>query len=291
MIVEIKQHTDQSAASVGLDKYNRSKIPGTFEILQPSKGYDGRWLTGIDENSLAINSMRDIAIRDKVKEETIALRKDLESLLNIDLGANNDAFWGTYKIILKDNFSLNFSNAQDKLKYYVLIANQYAAPELDAVNNPEYANTKYYVSRKEEEVRERVITAKVKDEARAKLLEISKNSNKFILIAKYLLGARRIKEGMNEGVIYEELSNFLNDTKEKSNLAKFIEATNKTVEDLQYKLTLDEAVRIGIIKVREGYYQRGNATYGRSLKEALDYLSSVGNSAEFSSLKDEVDNN
>lgn len=290
MIVEVKQHADQSSASVGLDKYDRSKIPGTFEILQPAKGYDGRWLTGIDENSLAINSMRDQATKEKIKEEILAIRKDLESLLNIDLNATNDVFWSKYRVVLKDNFSLNFSNAQDKLKYYVLIANQYAAPELDSVGNPEYINTKYYISRKEEEVRERVITAKGKDEARAKLFELSKNYDKFVLIAKFLLGSRRIKHGMDEGIIYEELSQYINDPKEKSNLGKFVDAVGKTVEDLQYKLTLDDAIRLGIIKVREGYYQRGNATYGRSLKEAIEYLSSVANSGEFSSLKEEVDN-
>lgn len=289
MIVEIKQHADSSASSVGLDKYNRSKLPGTFEIVQPGKGVDGRWITGIDEDSLVVNQINDPLAREKRKEEVKKLREDLERLTGLNLSATNGEFWKTYKIVLRDNFSLDLANAQDKLKYYVLISNEYAGPELEVMSNPDYNNTKYYISRKEEEAKGRVITRKVKDEARAKLLELSKNYDKMILIAKYLLGTRRIKQGLNEEIAYEELSKYIDDPKEKVNVSNFILALEKTVEELQHKLVLDEAQRMGVVKVREGYYQRGNATYGKSLKEAIEYLSAVENSSEFASLKEEVE--
>ena len=290
MIVEVKQYADDNAVSIGLDKYNRSKLPGTFEILQPAKGYDGRWLTGIDEDALEINSIRDTDTREKLKAETLKTRLDLQSLLGVDLSATNNEYWSKYKVKLADTVSLDLTNPRKKIDYYVLIANRYAAPEFGVLSNPEYQRSKYYVSRKEEETRERVITAKVKDEARAKLLELSTNYDKMVLIARYLLGARRIKHGMDEGAIYEDLSNFINDPKEKNNVSKFTQAVSKSVEELQYKLTLDEAIRMNIVKVTAQYVQRGNATYGKNLKEAIEYLSEIGNAAEFASLKEEVEN-
>lgn len=289
MIVEIKQHADQSAYAIGLEKYNRSKLPSTFEQLYPAKGEDGRWITGVDEDSITINSITDPLIKAERKEEILKLRKELEELINVDLSNKNNEYWSNFKIILRDNVTLNFTKPLDKLKYYVLIANGYAAPEIGAVNNPDYMNTKYYVSRKDEETKGRMVTKKTKDQARAKLLEISKDYNKLLLIGKHLLGSRRVKDGISEETIYEEISNYIDDPKDTRNVSVFLEATKKTVEELQYKLVVDEAVRLGLIKIREGYYQRGNATYGKTLKETIEYLSSVEHSSEFASLKEEVE--
>lgn len=291
MIVEIKQNSDSSAKAIGLDKYNRSKFPGTFDSFTVGKGSDGRWLTGIDEESLTINSILDSEEREKRKAEVRKIREDLERLTNVDLSATNDAYWSKYIITITGaKFKLNLANPQDKIKYYVLIANRYAAPEIAVTNNPEYMHTKYYVSRKDEETSVRVVTRKQKDEAKAKLLELSKDEDKFLLIAKFLLGTRRVKKGMNPNTIYELVSEFIEDPNEKTNISQFLNATKKTVEELQYKLTVDEALRVGIIKIRDGYYQRGGVTYGKSSEEAIDYLSSVENSGEFASLKNEVEN-
>lgn len=291
MTVEIKQFPDHTASAIGLEKHNRSKLPGTFDLLFPSRGVDNRWLTGIDEDALSINSIQDPETKQRIKEDVRKRREDLEKLTNLDLSATNHDYWKTYKILLNQTTeTLNFSNPFDKLKYYVLIANNFAAPDMASMNSPQYMYTKYYISRKEEESKTRVVSRKTKDEARAKLLEISKDEDKLVLIAKYLLGSRKVKKGMDANIVYEDVSAFLDDPKEKRNVSLFLEATKKTVEELQYKLTVDEALRTGIIKIREGYYQRGNATYGKSIQDAIDYLSSVENSGEFASLKDEVEN-
>lgn len=289
MIVELKQYPNDSSFAVGLEKYNRSKLPGTFEIVYPAKASDGRYITGIDEDALSINSIENYDLRELRKAEVKKLREELERSTNRDLSATNYEYWSHFGISLNDNFSLNLGNPQEKLKYYVLIANGYAAPEIGVINSPEYYNTKYYVSRKEEEATTRVITKKTKDEARAKLLNLSENRNKLVLTAKFLLGVKRIKEDTAPDIIYEELSNFIDDPKEKRNVVLFLEAVAKSPEQMQYKLTVDEAIRKSVIKVREGYFQRGNATYGKSLAETMEYLGSSEHAAEFLSLKDEVE--
>lgn len=290
MIVEIKQHPDLTASSIGLDKYNKSKLPGTFEILYVAKGSDGRYLTGIDPDSLSINSISDNELKESKKEELSKIFDEMTKLLNVDLSATNNDYWSKFQISLRDNLSLDLSNPKQRLQYYVLVASGYAAPELGLVGSPEYLNTKYYVSRKEEEAKGRTVTLKEKDKAKAELLKLSENTNRLTLVAKFLLGVQKIKEGMSPDIIYEELSKFIDNPKEKRNVSLFIDAATKGIESLQYKLTIDEAIRKNIIRVREGYFQRGNATYGKSLKESIEYLSKVENSGEFASLKEEVDN-
>lgn len=287
--VELKQYPDQSAAAIGLDKHNRSKLPNTFEIVQPAKGRDERWITGIDEGSIDVNSITNSKVREERKEELLTLRKDLERATNLDLTATNHAFWQTYKIVLRDTVTLDLANPYHKIQYYVLIANGYAAPELGAINSPEFYNTKYYISRKEEEATGRMVTKKTKDEARAALFNLGKDYNKLVLIGKFLLGSQKIKDGMKDSLIYEELSDFIDDPKDTSNPSRFIEATKKPAEELQYKLVVEEAVRKRVIVIRGKYWQRGNATYGKDLKEVIEYLSSVENANEFASLKEEVE--
>lgn len=122
---------------------------------------------------------------------------------------------------------MNLSNPTDKLKYHVLLANGYVAPELGVVESPEYINAKYYISRKEEEAKGRMVTRKTKDQARATLLKLSDNYDKMVLIAKFLLGVKRIKQGMGEDIIYEELSNFIENSKDKHNVILFLDAVSK----------------------------------------------------------------
>jgi hypothetical protein len=289
MIVELKQCADQSAVASGLHKHNRSKFPNTFEIVQPAKNTDGRWLTGMDENALFVNAIPDSVRRAERKEELNTLREELSRLTGFDLSATNNEYWSSYKVVLRETVSLDLANPDDKVKYLVLLANGYVVPELGMTNNPDYVNTKYYVSRKEEESKGRMLTKKQKDEAKSKLLEVSRDYDKLILIAKFVLGAKRIKTGMDADIIYEEISNFIDDPKDTSNVDLFLDATSRTIESLQYKLTIDEAIRSGQIKFRDGYYQRGNATYGKTLKEVIAFLSSVENSTEFASLKEDVE--
>ena len=88
-LIEVKQTPDQSAQSIGLDKYGRSKFPTVFEIMQPGRTPDGRWVTGLDENALSINRINDPLLRQQRKEEILEMRLELERLTNLDLSATS----------------------------------------------------------------------------------------------------------------------------------------------------------------------------------------------------------
>jgi len=286
-LIEVKQTPDQSAQSIGLDKYNRSKFPTTFEIMQPGRTPDGRWVTGLDENALSVNRINDPVLRAERKEEILELRQELERLTNLDLSATSK-YWDTYYIKIIDKLGLNFDLATDRIKYYVLLANDYAAPELDARNNPDLANTKFYVHRSETEEGSKAIKSKERDKAIAALYNMAENKNKLVVIGKYVHGTK-VKDSMSADAIYNILRESLTNDKEGTILRRFNEATSKTIEELQYKLIIDEAVAKHVIRIRDNYYQRGNATYGKNMKDVIKFLSSPENANEFASIKEELE--
>lgn len=287
ILVEIKQTPDLSAQMLGLDKHGRSKFPNTFEVLQAARTPDGRWVTGLDEDAVSIRSIKDPELREKRSEEVKDLRLELERLTGIDLSSKSK-YWETYFIKIIEKLALNFDNPHDRVKYYVLLANRYAAPELEAKTDPDYMHTKFYMHRSENEEGQKALKSRERDKAVSDLYLMYNNEPKLKLIGKYILG-QKIKDTMSADGVYNQLrEHFLND-KEGTVVRKFNEATSKTIEELTYKLIVDEAVAKHVIRIREGYYQRGNATYGKSMKDVLKFLSSPENANEFISIREEVE--
>jgi hypothetical protein len=286
-LVEIKQSPDLSAQMLGLDKYNRSKFPGTFEVLQPGRTPDGRWVTGMDEEATSVRSINDPVARAERAEEIRDIRLELERLTGLDLSASS-RYWETYFLKIVDKLALNFDNPHDRVKYYILLANNYAAPELEAKINPEFMHTKYYMHRAENEEGQKAVKSRERDKAIADLYSLYDNRPKLILIGKYIF-ATKVKESMSSDGIYNMLREGIANDKEGTIVRKFNEATTKTVEELTYKLIVDEAIAKHVIRIREGYFQRGNATYGKSMKDVLKFLSSPENANEFASVKEEVE--
>lgn len=287
-LIEVKQTPDQSAQSIGLDKYQRSKFPTVFEIMQPGKTAAGRWITGLDEDAVSVNTIADPILRQQRKEEILETREELQRLTGLDLSATSK-YWETYLIKIVDKLGLNFDLPQDRIKYYVLLANDYAAPELDARNNPDLINTKFYVHRTETEESSKAIKSKERDKAIHDLYAMKDNKNKLVLIGKFVYNGNKVKESMSPDAIYNILRDGLTNDKEGTIIRKFNEATSKTIEELQYKLVIDEAIIKHVIRVRENYYQRGNATYGKTMKDVIKFLSSPENANEFASIKEELE--
>src|SRR4051812_3203691 len=110
--VKIKQVPDLSASVIGLEKYNLSKIPTTFEIVYTSKAPDGRWLTGIDEHSYELN---DLKLRDpKAGKERAAeiqkLREELQTRTGVADLSGTSPYWLNYRIRIDKLKELDLSN-------------------------------------------------------------------------------------------------------------------------------------------------------------------------------------
>lgn len=285
--VEIKQSADLGAQMLGLDKYDKSKFPGTFEIMQAGRGADNRWITGIDEEAVSIRSIKDPVLREEKIQEVKELREELQRLTGYDLTANS-TFWLTFYIKIVDKLALNFDIPLDRVKYYVLLANNFSAPELEAKASPEFINAKFYMHRSDDEDNNKVVKSRERDKAVSDLFLMYDNEKKLKLIGRYILGTK-VKDSMSKDSIYNTLRDSLSADKEGVIIRKFADAMSKTIEELQYKLVLDEAIQRHVIRIREGYYQRGNATYGKTVKEVLKFLSSPENANEFHSIKEEVE--
>lgn len=286
-LIEVKQTPDQSATTLGLDKYNRSKFPATFEIVQPGRTPDGRWVTGIDEFAVSVSRISDPELRQQIFEEKQTLREELQRLTGLDL-TGTSKYWETYYIKIVDKLALNFDNPTDRIMYHILLSNNFAAPELEARTNPDYINSKFYVHRSEAEDSQKAVKSRERDKAIVDLYALYDNKNKLNLVGKFILGSK-VKDSMTADSIYNLIKAALETDKEGTIIRKMAEAMSKTIEELQYKLIVDEAIAKHVIRIRDGYYQRGNATYGKTMKDVLKFLSSPENANEFASIKDEVE--
>jgi len=285
--VTIRQIPDEYAESTGLAKYNRSRMPRCFDRLSPSLGQDGRFVTGLDELSMSITRIQDDKEREFKKEEIKHLRESLEKLTGNELGGTSE-FWETFYIELKadNDLILNRSNPKDVIRYNVLVANNYAAPSKEEAGNPIYKDCKYFVFTAEKENKEKVGVRKLKDKARAELLKMSDDKDYMLLIGQFLDG-KKYHEDLDADSLYSMLSDYIESNKEKA-VDKFLKAVKKDKQEIQFKLVVDKAILSRIIKLNDGYYQRGQVTLGRTPAEVYMNLSTPEFSNEFLSIRDEL---
>lgn len=287
MIYFLKQKLDEAAAAVGLAKYNKSKFLGTREWVQLGIGQDGRYITGIDENSIEINSIRDLELKEEKKKKVSELRKELENLTGHDLSAKS-SFWDEFFFEVSDQ--LNTANLIDIIKYNILIANNFAALSLQDIDDLNYHNAKFYLANLDAEHEDKVSKKRLKDEATSSLFKLYDNAFKLKLVGKSLLGGI-YDDSMTKDNIYNELSDYLDSDKKGENLRKFNDTISKSNEELMVHSLVEDACKdhFGIIRFRNGLYQRGNITYGKTKDEVIKFLANLENANEYVSVKDELD--
>jgi hypothetical protein len=279
---------DNPLSTQNVNKHYKSKLPHTFDYLAPAL-FNGRYLTGVDEDSFFIWSMQDAKTREKKREEVKEERVRLEKLLGKDLTATS-TFWETFSVELSadDDIIFNKSNPVHCLKYYMLLENGYVAPSIAVSGDPKYKDAKYYAFTEEGLNKDNVSIQKVKDKARAELLAISDNKDYLILIGQFLEGPKYTQK-QDIDTLYTMLSSFIENPKEPKNRDKFVKALAKDREELQLRVIVDRAIRAKIIKVTNGYLQRGQVTLGKNVDEVYKKLSSPEFSNEFLSIKEELE--
>lgn len=287
-IIKVKQVPDAYAISTGLANYGKSRMPHCRDQYQVAQGYDRRYQTGLDEESAEINFIKDPVTRQEKKDEIKKLRVELERIIGEKLDALSP-FWETYVIdISTDNdLILDMANPMHVITYKALLANGLAAPDLASSGMPKYRNAKYYCFTEEKYEQEQVSTQKLRDKARGSLLAMSTNDDKMLIIGQYLEGFI-YKKGMKSDTLYTMLSNFINDNKSKDNVERFNRAVDASIEDLQYKITVDKAIKTKKIKFKDGQYFRGGVNLGKNLTEVLDTLKSPEYANEFVAIHEEV---
>src|ERR1035437_7581522 len=140
-IIKIKQVPDVYAESVGLDKYNRSRMPQCSDKYQAAEGLDGRYITGLDEDASEINQIEDETVKQEKKAEIAKLRTAIEKRLGKDISGIS-TFWETFfvEISTDSDLILNMANPLDVVKHRVLVSNGLAAPDINSTGMPKYIN-------------------------------------------------------------------------------------------------------------------------------------------------------
>jgi hypothetical protein len=281
----IRQIPNEFAENIGLDKYNKSRLPGTKERLQAALNTDGRFITGIDEESFLVPK------EDKEKIKEIRLR--LEKTTGNDLSGTS-SFWTLFYVTISsdEDLVLNFNNAMHEISYNLLIANKYIAPDKDAISNPIYKDANYYAFKQEEEIKEEVSNRKLRDKAIGKLLTIETSKNKMALVGQYLEGLK-YSDKLGEDTLYSYLRTYIEQPDVKYSKL-FLEALEKPVEEIQRKLIIDKAFKARLIKSskngKKTLYQFGQVTLGSSVEEVYKNLSDVTFSNELMALQNELEN-
>lgn len=286
--VIIKQIPDENQAAINLSKYNRSRFPHCHDTYQVAELPDGRFLTGLDPEGYDVRAIKNSEDRQRVAEERKELTEQLGRMLDRDLSPRSE-FWTQFLIPIStdQDLILNRSNPLDVVKYHALIANGYAAPSKEASSRPEYLSAKYYCHIDDVEADNKVSTSKLRDQARAELYKIADNKDRMLSVGLYLDGTK-YKKTMKENTLYSMLSDFIDDAKNPENVDKFIRVVKLPVEDLQYKVTIDTAIRKKIIRFRDGQYYRGGVNLGRDAAQVMKNLKMPDYANEFISIHEEV---
>lgn len=285
--VVVKQIPDELAMLTGLHKYNRSKMPKTGDFFHAAV-LNGRAITGIDEDALDIMRLPD-SERVVKQEEVKNLRTYLEKYTQKDLSATS-SFWEVFGVAISSDsdLTLNKDNPLDVIRYHMLVSNGYVAPSKEAASLPEFRNAKYYCHVESVVNDEEVSTQMIRDKARSELLKLSDNTDKMVLIGQYLEGDK-YKPNMKPMTLYKMMSEYINSTQEPGNLQKFLKAIKTPVEDLNFRIIVDRAMKKKVIKYRDGYYQRGQVTLGKTPLDVYENLKKPEFATELFSLREELE--
>lgn len=285
-LVIIKQIPEDSSVAMGLEKYNRSQLPGCTSQFQAAENTDGRYVTGIDEDSYLVDKDE----KEKVKQK----RENLELKLGLDLSGRS-SFWKEFiiKISSDSPTTYNLANPNDELRYTVLLANGLVAPTYESISDVRYKDANYYAYTQEGEISKEVSSRKKRDQAVSKLSDISESKEKLLLYGQYLEGIKYHKS-LSEVVLYKMLRDFIED-KDLRNAVAFLNALKLNPEELQQKIIVDKGIKQKLIRVvktdkKSSVFQYGQTTVGNTLEEVYKNLSSPEFAPELRSLQKELDN-
>lgn len=284
---QIQFKENPNAGNLGLQAAGRSKIPGCYDVVQPRQGRDSRWVTGLDEISMEVNAIKDSKLREAEITKIKKLREELEIMTGYKLDAKSD-FWASYFVQLNPDKYLDLDNPMDRIAYTMVLANKFAAPSQRDAFDPIYNTAKYYAFRDFDDVSDRVFDKNKYYDAVAAFKELQKSPEKERLIGRFL--DLPIAENTPKDNMDDMFMSSLDTYKTTNFVDRFLSAIDKSPEEIQAKLVFADAIKLGVIRQRDGLFQRGNVTLGRAgtPDEAVNFLLSPKNSGEFLSIQEEI---
>jgi len=237
-----------------LYKEGLSRAPMTAIGVYPLTDAKGNILTGIDEDSMKIKSIRDPELRALEYNRIKSLREDLEARVNESLSPTSP-FWEeklAEPYILKDGDNVfDMGNPYHAIDFYWLTQVPIIARSLEDVQSGKVDATtiSFYVYETDIEVKNEFNRKKEINNVVStlnKLGEVEIKKVAFILNLK-------LKENATYDEIYVALDNYLNEPKaygKEDPIAEFKKATELTAEVLAIKVLIKQLLEERILKLK-----------------------------------------
>lgn len=275
--VTIRQRPTEAAKYFGLDRLDLAVHPAARQSVYARKDRDERtFVTGLNENAIAITSIADKSERAKKQKEVAELRKRLESQLGVDLGPHSD-FWIGFEIDLvipgMGDLTWDLDNATDHIKYLVAVAGRFVAPNVEVLSEPEYLNTFLYVHNPTEHTSRRVQLQELRDDVGAQLSLIKKQREKLFYLASAL--SLPVNPHMDRETLYMLLSTYRDTMKSVEDWEGLLAILNRDNATLQIQYVVETAMRRHKFSKESGQWTYKGQPLGATRLEVIDELSTA----------------
>lgn len=298
--VYLKQYPRKASQHFGFwDGPNAPELhthPGSRHKRFVKKQSNGiTWLTGLDADAPEVLMMEDKKAQKAEQERRNKLRAELENAMGVNLSAhpNSDAekdFWlnTQFELIEKGGTEkqLNLRDPKDRLFYLVGLANKWFAPDYEAMEEDEYADTYLYVYDPGKQTTRKQQVQELRDEIAA-LMVLNKRNKEQLFYWGHIVGLS-VNWNMDVSVLYNLLSAHRDAKKTPEDLQYLLDLMNKPKADLQIDYLVKWGVRMRKIRKSGLTYQVLDVPeMGETLEDVKLNLSLVENTAVLAKLQQE----
>jgi hypothetical protein len=299
--LSIEPYFEAEMPNMGLEKYGMVSFPDTEVREYLSIDVNGRFVTGVDPDAVAIESIDDEQEREIKRAEIVKIKERLERVFGKgSLDALNEKFWATFELTIKNSRrDLDLRQPKDEIVYHAIKAGGFdiVAPDFNTAktSNKLY---KFYLKKEEEESENKIKYTKVINKAKGILAEMydSDPSLMFRIAKVALAAANNFKPTTAPGIIFEKLNDFIDGkvvkTNKRETATQFLAFAKQDRETLTITGIVHDAIYYNmLIQEKDGHYynKETEARYGKNIKEIVEFLKNPINSTELENITDRIE--
>lgn len=300
--ISIKPVVNPDSDNMGLQNYNLSLFPGTFQEEQLAcleKNGIKRYITGLNEFAPEVKNIKDPEHRDAVIKDI----RDTVAQLEKELAANHidpadEDFWSKVKLLRPDNdefwnkitvrcgnepLFLNPKNDPfDLIKLKAIEAGGFSIVAKSWEDAQNMAKPpKFYLDKTVDTVASRTQTKKLRNKALSELDKLyNKNISKLMYVCKIVdAHSAQYKKSTPIDIMYENMDAYINgegiERNELRAAESFLKATELDMETLKLKALVKDASFYKVVSPRADgmiYHLQTSTMLGRNASEIVEYL-------------------
>ena len=283
-----KEPGKENTMTNSLARNNKTRAPGTGVTFLPHKLLDGRYATGLDEDSPMIK--RQFATKEEQEAERArikALRLKLEEATGLDLGPRS-SFWdykldgvdgkahvSTVKLVDGDNL-FDFANVYKQIDFNWLKNHPRIASSYEAFMRGDYGpDVQFYVHDEEVENQRAYMRKKEINTAISKLDSMSPDKRKKLA---RLMGLP-VSDSSREDFVYNQLDNLIKQTdfkegryKNRSTVAIFNQFADMDNDKIEIKNLIEEAVLHSIYRIKGDMVYEGEVKVAETREDLANVI-------------------